>query len=230
MRVKPYLLTGQAASQLRLSWARHKGRVAVLLGAAVAMVALLVAALVTTYLAVGIWWFARRRPDYRHMRHTISELGEYGARDARGVGLGLFAPVGLGLLALGLPALSAGLENLRGALGLLAVAVAVGYMGAALFPCDPGSPLAGSWRQQLHNLAGGVEYAGGAFALVQASAALTEAPAWLAPWLRVSAGVIVAVTVGLSLQAAFPIRGSVQRIGEAALFGNILLLAWLSRG
>jgi hypothetical protein len=194
------------------------------------MVALLIAVLITLYLVAGILWFARRRPNYRHLRHTISELGEQGTPDARRVSLGLFAPVGLGLLVLGLPALSVDLDSLCSTFGLLAVAVGVGYLGAALFPCDHGSPLVGNWRQQLHNLVGGVEYVGGAFALFQASAALAVAPEWLAAWLLASAGVVAAMAVGLSLQAAFPVRGLVQRIGEAALFGNILLLAWLSRG
>lgn len=161
------------------------------------------------------------------MRHTISELGEQGAPDARRVAWLLFAPVGLVLLAVGALALrDEAAQPLRETFGLLALAVGVGYLGAALFPCDPGSPLAGSPRQQLHNLFGGVEYLGGAAALFVGAQRLADG-APLASWLQASAASITAVAVALSLQAVFPVRGLVQRVGEAALFANLVLLAWL---
>ncbi|MBD9358367.1 hypothetical protein [Methylomonas albis] len=40
------------------------------------------------------------------------------------------------------------------------------YVFGAVFPCDPGSPLIGSWRQQIHNLFGTFEYLGGGFRLL----------------------------------------------------------------
>ena len=187
----------------------------------------LLTTLVALWLVGGIIWFARRRSDYQHVRHTISELGEVGAPDARRVAWLLFAPVGLVLLAVGILALRGGTpEPLGEPFGLLALAVGVGYLGAVLFPCDPGSPLAGSSRQQLHNLAGGVEYLGGAAALFMGAQALAAA-APLAVWLQVCAAIVVIVTVALSLQAAFPVRGLVQRVGETVLLSNLVLLAWL---
>ena len=41
---------------------------------------------------------APRKAGYSHVMHTISEIGELGARDQRFVALGLFLPVGLCLL------------------------------------------------------------------------------------------------------------------------------------
>lgn len=191
----------------------------------------MITALVTTAIAIfllaGVLWFGWRRSDYDHRRQTISELGEYGAPDGRLVSFGLFGPVGLALLAVGAPVLrSEQAAAFPAGYGLLAVALGVGYLGGALVPCDPGSPLAGSGRQKLHNLAGGVQYVGGAGALFLAADGPTSLPTFLGPWLLGSAGVVALVALGLSVPALFPIRGLVQRVGELLLFGNLLLLAW----
>lgn len=192
---------------------------------------LVITAGIAGFLTLGVWWFARRRPGYRHRQHTISELGEQGARDTLVVSWGLFAPVGAGLLGLGLPALaSAPQPSLAAAFGFLSSAVGVGYLGGAIFPCDPGSPTAGSWRQQLHNLAGAVEYGGGTMALWYAATLPELGATWLAQGLLGAAVVVGAVTIGLSLPGIAPIRGLVQRVGEAALFSALLVLAALGGG
>jgi hypothetical protein len=181
----------------------------------------------TLYLVSGVFWFRRRRHDYTHLRHTISELGEVGAPDARAVSSGLFAPIGVGLLMLGwMVNTGSAPSEMHAAVSLLAVVLGIGYLGGAIFPCDPGSPLGGSWRQQLHNLAGGVEYVGGALALLRAAQAMPE-DTLLHNWLQISAGGVAIVAVGLSIQALFPVRGVVQRVGEFLLFGNLVLLIWL---
>lgn len=191
------------------------------------MITALVITAITIFLLAGVLWFAWRRSEYDHSRHTISELGEHGALDGRRVSFGLFGPVGLALLGVGVPMLrTEQAAAFPAGFGLLAVALGVGYLGGALFPCDPGSPLAGSGRQQLHNLAGGVQYVGGAAALFLAADGPTSLPMSLVPWLLGSAGVVALVALALSAQALFPVRGLVQRIGELLLFGNLLLLAW----
>jgi hypothetical protein len=45
------------------------------------------------------------------------------------------------------------------------------------------------------------------------------------PWLQGSAGVVAVVTLALSVQALFPVRGRIQRVGELLRFGKLLLLA-----
>jgi hypothetical protein len=126
------------------------------------------------------------------------------------VSWGLFLPVGLALAWTWFE-LAASAPNVAALAGV----IAIGYVGAAFFPCDPGSPLNGSWRQVLHNLAGGVEYFGGAACF----AALGRSePAFMG-----MAGVVL--IVGILLPASFiaPFRGLAQRIAECCLFGGLLL-------
>ncbi len=174
---------------------------------------MILVACTSLFLIAGIHFFGRRRPAYSHMRHTISELGELGAADMHRVSWGLFFPVGLALawtwfdLAASAPPVAA-----------LAGVIAIGYIGAALFPCDPGSPLQGSWRQALHNLAGGVEYFGGAACL----ATLGRSQ----PVYMVLAGVVLVVALLLSVPWVAAMRGLVQRIAECCLFGGLLAASW----
>lgn len=161
-------------------------------------------------LALGIWHLGRQHPGYSHIRHTISELGETGAANARRVAYGVFLPFGLAMLAVyGLSRAS------HPSAADLAACLAVGYVGAALFPCDPGSPLTGSWRQSLHNLAGAVQYVGGAVVIwrMAPADALLGALALL----------VGAVAVLLSVPALGPWRGGIQRVGEAALLVSLAL-------
>ena len=100
----------------------------------------------------GTICFACRRPEYRQTIDTISELGERGAGDSRLVSFGLFLPVGL-LVWLALWLVHRQNPGVDVSLSLLALScLGTGYVVAAFFPCDPGSPLYGSWRQQVHNL------------------------------------------------------------------------------
>ncbi|MBI1299407.1 DUF998 domain-containing protein [bacterium] len=188
----------------------------------------ILAASIFIFLIIGTLWSSRRADGYSHIRHTISELGEWGSPQSRLVSWGLFAPVGIGLLVLaGLVRSQGGAHPLAETLTLLIAAVGIGYLGAAIFPCDPGSPMGGSWRQQLHNLAGGVQYVGGAGALFVASQSLTANESTLVDWLLVSGVVVGVVAVLLSIQQVFPVRGVVQRVGEIVLFGNIVWLVFV---
>jgi Protein of unknown function (DUF998) len=191
----------------------------------------LIAGLISLFLAAGIAIFASRRPGYRHLRHTISELGETNAPDARLVSLGLFLPVGVALLGIaGFVFFAAAPHSLTGALSGLAACIGAGYAGAALFPCDPGSPLSGSVRQQIHTLAGAVEYIGGAASLATMGRIDVPIPALggaAVPW-DILAGVVLVSGVALSLEALQRWRGLIQRIAEVVLFGGLVLitLAW----
>ncbi len=162
-------------------------------------------------LLAGLAIAGQVKPGYRHAVHTISELGERGARHEKAVALGIFAPVGaLCLAAAGL------LLSADRAMAALAGCLAAGYLVAAAFPCDPGSPLSGSARQAVHNLGGGIEYVGGGFALF--AMAHAEGPAFR--W----AGIAVLVAAGaISFMPPGSLRGLVQRVAEALLFGALLL-------
>lgn len=181
------------------------------------MLATIVTALAAGYLFAMLFVLAPHKAGYSHVRHTISEIGEYGARHERFVAWGLFLPIGLVLLLVAWMARPA-----SPAVAALALCIAVGYLGAALFPCDPGSPLLGSSRQMLHNIAGAVEYTGGGFAL------MTIARESGQPF-QAAGFIVLASAVGLSVVPAGAGRGLLQRIAELCLFGGLGLALWQLR-
>jgi hypothetical protein len=159
-----------------------------------------------------------RRPGYSQIRHIISELGEFGAPQQRLVAFGVFLSVGAVLALVAYLLRPFGQAN-----ATLALCISVGYLVAAVFPCDPGSPLWGTARQALHNLGGAIEYAGGAFALWRIGESLGQ------PFR--AAGLIVGGTaIALSIQAFAPVRGLIQRFAECCLSGGLALSVWQNRG
>jgi hypothetical protein len=171
---------------------------------------MLLAAITGLYLAAGIYWFGRRRPGYSHSRHTISELGERGAFNALWVSWGVFLPVGLAMAATWLSYRASAAEA-----ATLAAAISIGYVGGAIFPCDPGSPTHGSLRQGIHNLAGGVEYIGGTACLLALG---RHHSCFMVP-----AAVVAISTLMISVPIAASARGLVQRVAECSLFGSLVL-------
>ena len=99
------------------------------------MPALILTLAAAMHLFAALLILGARRPAYSQRRHTISELGESGAPQARLVAAGVFLPIGLAML------LAAWLAHPLGSgTSALALCIAVGYLAAAAFPCDPGSP------------------------------------------------------------------------------------------
>jgi hypothetical protein len=157
---------------------------------------------------------APRKAGYSHIKHSISEIGEIGAPNQRFVAFGLFLPIGLVLLLVAYLVRPA-----SPAAAALALCIAVGYIGAAAFPCDPGSPLFGTARQVLHNLAGAVEYAGGGFALMKLAESFGQ------PF-KAAGFVVLGATIALSVLPSNSVRGIIQRIAESCLFGGLALAVW----
>ncbi|MDO8439227.1 MAG: DUF998 domain-containing protein [Telluria sp.] len=168
------------------------------------------------YLFSVLQVLGRRKCGYRHIGHTISELGETGAPDQRLVAYGLFLPIGL---AMGLVAWM--VAPASPATAALAAAIAIGYLGAAQFPCDPGSPISGSFRQAMHNLLGGVQYVGGALALMRL-AEIDEIAFKAASFALFGTAILLTF---LSSDGK-GVRGLVQRVGEVVLFASLALAAW----
>lgn len=103
----------------------------------------------TVLVLAGTWAFALTRPEYSHIRHTISELGESGSPWSSLVSFGLFLPTGVLVWVAILFAYPFYARDRSTSLGFCAFAsLGLGYVMAAFFPCDPGSPLMGSWQQQ----------------------------------------------------------------------------------
>ncbi len=167
----------------------------------------------------GTVGFAALRPDYHHVAQTISELGADGSPYFRLAGLGMFLPSGaLVWWALWRAhRLDARRDSTRAFIAL--AGLGAGYVGAALFPCDPGSPVWGSTQQQIHNLAGVGEYfgCGAGFFLLGRQALRDTRSARAALW----SGAGVLAWTGLVLlgtESLFAFRGAIQRVTEATLF------------
>lgn len=170
------------------------------------------------YLTVCLAGFARKKPGYAHRRHTISELGEVGAPHQRVLALGVFLPVGLLLLVAAYL-----LQPVSAAEAVLALCISIGYLVAAAFPCDPGSPVSGSARQAVHNLGGAVEYIGGGAALL----ALNETHGL--PF-KAAAFIVFGATALLTVLPTSSVRGIVQRVAEVCLFAGLVVAASRASG
>jgi hypothetical membrane protein len=178
------------------------------------MLAISITVIAAAYLFVGLVFLAPRKIGYNHLSHTISELGESGAPDQRLVAFGLFLPIGLALLCVAL-LVRAGTP----ATAALALCIAVGYIGAAMFPCDRGSPAVGTFRQGVHNLAGAVEYFGGGLALMVLAEGFGQ------PFKAAGFGVFAAA-IALTVLPSDSFRGAIQRLAEFGLFGGVALGVW----
>ena len=178
------------------------------------MLATAVTVIAALYLFASLIALAPRKDGYSHIKHSISEIGETGAPNQRFVAFGLFLPIGLILLLVAYIVRPA-----SPAAAALAFCIAIGYIGAAAFPCDPGSPLFGTARQTLHNLAGAVEYAGGGFALMKLSEGFGQ------PF-KAAGFVVLGTAVALAVLPSNSVRGIIQRIAEICLFSGLALAVW----
>lgn len=178
------------------------------------MLAAAVTAIAAMYLLGGLIALAPRKAGYSHIKHSISEIGEVGAPDQRFVAFGLFLPIGLILLLVACIA-----HPVSSVAAALALCIAIGYIGAAAFPCDRGSPLFGTARQAFHNVAGAVEYVGGGFAL------MTLAETFGQPF-KAAGFIVLGTAIALSVLPANSVRGVIQRVAEACLFGGLALILW----
>jgi len=166
------------------------------------------------------------KPGYSHVSQYISELNAIGTPYAWQIGLFGFVPFGLMVIAV--LVLAAPLLPVRGIARVgywMLLLEAVAYIGSAFAPCDAGCPAEGSLSQQLHNLLGLVTYLGTFFAVV-----LLACGSGLRAITRMV--LLIVATLWLLLFFAMvvppmePLRGLVQRIGEAVLYGTLLMLAW----
>jgi hypothetical protein len=158
------------------------------------------------------------------VRHTISELGDIVSPSSQIVSLGVFLPVGVGCLAIARWSADrlAGSE-LSAGLSTLALSLAIGYIVGAIFRCDPGCPLEGSWRQGIHNLGGGIEYVGGAAGLWRIGGALKDSATHsLGIGFGAAAAIVAVAVVLMSVPALFRWRGAVQRVAEVLLFAGLI--------
>lgn len=155
--------------------------------------------------------------DYDARAQYISELGALGAPAAAAVNFGVFLPTSLLVLVTVVWLARTLRRDLRLPV-LLLLGVAVGNLGAVLFPCDAGCPVEGTPRQGLHNLIGLLQYLSGGIALV-----------WLGRRAArggfVVGGLVVLASLFLMGGPGEAWRGFWQRVGELMLYGSLPLLA-----
>lgn len=163
------------------------------------------------------------RPDYSHVTHYLSELGEVGAPNGGLISALGFAPTGIAVL-LFLALAAPSLPRARGtALGLACFAgVGIAYVVAALARCDAGCPSAGAitTRQALHNAFGVYEYAGAFAGLLLLGSAFRRSKRWHG-FARASffcAGLVAAGFAAMGMPSLAPVRGVAQRVAEVGVF------------
>jgi hypothetical protein len=185
------------------------------------LLAFVLALLTAATAAIVPIYFARRKPGYSHLRHTISELGEIGSPIGRSVSYFGFVSTGILLWLFLLVAAAAVPNGDADALYPLSL-VGAGYFFGGIFRCDTGAPFVGSWRTILHNIFGGLEYLGaaGAFTTLKHSAFWSPLSEILAP-----AGIFVFVSF-LGMSFPHPYRGLIQRVAETIIFGGVVLIGW----
>ena len=171
--------------------------------------------LTAIYLLIGILYFGFKKSFYSHIKDTISELGEFGSKHAKMVNYGLFMPVGVLLFII------AFFNSSNSVLVGLSISLGIGYIVSAFFPCDPGSPFTGSVRQQVHNLGGFIEYAGGLIFLMRASE--QELSFFNVDYKFL--GFVVVVCIAITSIPKNPIRGLAQRIAELIFFASLIHLS-----
>ncbi|WP_415879077.1 DUF998 domain-containing protein [Methylomonas sp. TEB] len=172
----------------------------------------------------GVIYLPTLLADYDAISRTISELSVISTPLANRINFGWALPLGL------LQCWAVFSEYRQRHMtkqvrkGLAAFGcVGIAYVACSFFPCDQGAPLWGSWRQLVHNAFGGLEYAGGGLGLFLIGKAWREnTPLALA--LQLSGVLVWAGLLLMTVPALFGVRGAVQRVIEALLFG------WLACG
>ncbi len=156
--------------------------------------------------------------NYRAGGQYISELGARGAPQGDLVNYGIFLPTAV-LTLVSVIWLAMRLLRHQRIPALLLLGLAVGNLGAALWPCDAGCPAEGSAQQGLHNLLGLVQYASGGVALI-----------WMGLRAHFPLGVVFGIVVFACLYLmggpGVEFRGLWQRVAELCLYTWLPLSAW----
>jgi hypothetical protein len=190
------------------------------------LLSLVLAVLAAASAAAVPAYFGTRKPGYSHVRDTISELGETGSPVGARVSYGGFVATAILLWLFLVVAAAASPRGSTEAFWWLSL-VGAGYFGGAIFRCDPGAPLLGSWHNGLHNLFGAAEYIGAAVAF-----SLLKFDAFWEPLsdvLEYAGGLVAVCLWGMSFPHRF--RGLIQRVAETTIFAGVVLMGvWVFRG
>ncbi|MGJ8662393.1 MAG: DUF998 domain-containing protein [Marinicella sp.] len=165
------------------------------------------------YWIVAVIYYANKRPSYSHFKHTISELGESGSIHEKLVGFRVFAPIGLAFLLLAYLVYAK-----HQSAAVLSFAMGMSYFLSAFFPCDPGTPVSGSWKNTIHNLVGGIAYVAMGYQLKEL---IDQQLGWYVELAFIALAVFLFnFIIGWPKQ----IVGLTQRVAESAVFMCIFML------
>lgn len=165
------------------------------------------------------------RLDYSSFSNYLSELGARGTSTQFLTNRLAFPVVGISciLVVIALWHRLPKLSGVRAGLICLVLGIPLGYIGAAVFPCDYGCPVEGSASQAIHNLLGLIQYPLGVIGFALLSLNLTSRPLWRI----ICAVAAAAMAIGFVMmlipgQANF--RGAWQRLSDYTAF---LVLAYI---
>lgn len=167
------------------------------------------------------------KPDFNHLQQFISEINASGTPNAGVLGWVGFIPMAMIAFSLLISMRSKlRVKGISHVGWLLLFLWPLGYLGAALAPCDQGCPIDGSSSQAIHNVLALISYFG--FALGTLLLALTPRTHWA---LRIALlGLAAIIVLGFLLMTSYPlmeIRGAIQRYTEIAQLVVFWLLLWL---
>jgi len=158
-------------------------------------------------------------PGYDHGTQFISELGATGAPFGQAISWFGFLPAGVLTCAFSFFAWRAAPRSALSTLGFIGVFLfAIGYVGAAFFPCDFGCrPDEPSFSQVMHELIGLAGYLLAPFTLLLLGLAARTWPR--AQWLATLgyAAAVFALLAVLKLSPEFAFVGVAQRVLEASV-------------
>ena len=161
--------------------------------------------------------------NYSNWSQFISELGAVGALQRNLVNFAGFLPTGLLLFGFVLFGHSSFPPAKNAVLGWwLMTGAAIGYLTAALFPCDEGCPATGSMQQTVHNTAGIVQYIGVFLGLLLIARA-EQSLSWLRPISLIAAAAVLSGFIMMTVD--LDLRGMWQRVAEVAIFGWVAVVS-----
>jgi hypothetical protein len=99
---------------------------------------------------------------------------------------------------------------------------------SAFFPCDAGAPFFGSWRTQIHNVLGFIDYEGTGIGFLLVSRCFSRRNAAFEAIAFLAAGVLLLLCLALlSVEATFRVRGAIQRVAEIIQFTGVFFVCYL---
>jgi hypothetical protein len=162
-------------------------------------------------------------PNYNHATQFISELGAFGAPNARLINLGGFLPAGLLISAFTFFAWQSLPRTKATTLGMFGLTLfAIGYIAAAFFPCEPGCrPAESSLSQGLHDLLGLAGYFTAPLTLFLLG---REARKWP---MGMSLSTLGFIGSGLSLLGLLGMLSEFSYVGLAQRVLEVSVLTWI---